>query len=273
MAISQNGWQVIPDYGNAALLKNPVVPGTSVQLLGGILRGDVATVLLWVAQRFHESVEPLRAGQCWGFEPRPIRGSSQWSNHASGTAIDLNSVSHGLGASGTFTAVQVQAIRALLAACGGVVRWGGDYSGRKDEMHFEVSGSAIAVASLAARLSRDPGKPAPQPSPGKPGNPIEGDDMPYSAQEIKELVHGGVKWALEDIQGIDPLIIKAAVGAGVDAAVSRIGEIVRAEVAKALPRGVQADADQFQAAKEIIHDGAKWALEDPGVDVSRFPKA
>jgi len=188
MAVSQNGWPVIPTYSDSRLVSNPVVPGTGASLDGGILAGDVFTVLMWVARRFHETVEPLIDGQCWGYEPRPIRGSTEWSNHASGTCIDLNSVRHGLGASGTFSSAQVGAIRAILSACGGLVRWGGDYSGRKDEMHFEIVGSAGEVAGLAARLGRQPGKPN---TPSTPNTPPA--DTPGGAQR-------GILMALSDAQ-------------------------------------------------------------------------
>src|SRR5690606_27057234 len=75
----------------------------------------------------------------WGYAERPIRGSSVISNHASGTAIDLNATKHPLGASGTFTSTQVTRIREILAVTRNHVRWGGDYTGRKDEMHFEIN--------------------------------------------------------------------------------------------------------------------------------------
>lgn len=190
MPTSQNGWPVIPSYGDERLVSNPEVPGTGVQLLGGILAGDVATVLLWVAKSFHETVEPLRQGECWGYEPRAIRGSNEWSNHASGTCVDLNSVAHGLGASGTFTAGQVKAIRVILAACGGLIRWGGDYQGRKDEMHFEINGSAAAVAELAGRLRREPGKPSRPAEPSKPANPIPLEDSDMSMVALRDTETG-----------------------------------------------------------------------------------
>jgi len=74
-----------------------------------------------------------------GHAYREISGSTTLSNHASGTAIDLNAPRHPLGASGTFSSTQVSRIRSILTYCDGVVRWGGDYATRKDEMHFEIS--------------------------------------------------------------------------------------------------------------------------------------
>lgn len=151
MAKSQNGFEVVPEYGKPTLTGNVTVPGTKVQLLGGVLTGDVATVLLYVAQRFHNEVEPLEDGQCWGYAKRVIAGTDAWSNHASGTAIDLNSVLHKQGFRNTFNPMQRDAIRRIVKDCQGVVRWGG-YFDFVDEMHWEIVGDPSA---LAARIRGD----------------------------------------------------------------------------------------------------------------------
>ncbi len=96
--------------------------------------------------------------------PRHLR-QHVLSNHSSGTAIDLNAPRHPLGTSGTFSATQRSHIRSILNSCNGVVRWGGDYSGRKDEMHFEINvrpGDA-RLAALAQRIGGGGGAPAPAP--------------------------------------------------------------------------------------------------------------
>lgn len=115
-------------------------------------KGDVATVLSYVTNRFHSEVEKLKWPGNWGYAERKIRGGSSLSNHASGTAIDLNAPAHYLGARGTFSPTQLRAIRRILNDCEGVIRWGGDYRGRKDEMHFEINKGASAVRSLANKI-------------------------------------------------------------------------------------------------------------------------
>jgi len=159
MAVSQNGYYA----GRSIALDNQVVPGSNVHLAPGVRKGDVATVLFWVAEQFHKNVEPLVSGKCGGYCYRPIRGASALSNHASGTAIDLNWGKHVLGAKGTFSAKQVKEIRKILAFCEGVVRWGGDYHSRKDEMHFEINGSLAQVEKVAKKIRalKNPPKPAP----------------------------------------------------------------------------------------------------------------
>lgn len=144
-ATSQNGWSA----NDRSCIASYQLPGGRVALR----KGDVSVVLLWVAQRFHETVEPLVWPGTWGYAERPIRGSSSTlSNHASGTALDLNAPAHPLGRSGTFRPDQVRAIRSILDFCEGVVRWGGDYSGRKDEMHFEINAGSAAVRRVADKI-------------------------------------------------------------------------------------------------------------------------
>jgi hypothetical protein len=79
-----------------------------------------------------------------------IRGSEdRLSNHSSGTAIDVNATQHPLGKIGTFPSEKVPMIRALAKKYG--LKWGGDYSGRKDEMHFEV---ILTPAKVAERIKK-----------------------------------------------------------------------------------------------------------------------
>lgn len=143
---SQNGWPVIDRDVTPELIATYTVPGTGVRL--PLRVGNVATVLLYVAERFHNEVEKLTVGWCWGFAARTIRGSTTVaSNHASGTAIDVNAPAHPLATapSANFTAKQIQAIRKIIADLDGVVRWGGDYAGRKDGMHFEINAGSARV--------------------------------------------------------------------------------------------------------------------------------
>lgn len=150
MVNSQNGWPASSDRRAIGVDANFSIHG--VTFPGGVKSGAVATVLGYVAEQFNNRVEKLVPGWCWGWSYREIRGSTVTSNHASGTAIDCNAPIHPLGVRGTFSAAQVREIRAILNEVGNVVRWGGDYSGRVDEMHFEINASAAAVDNVARRL-------------------------------------------------------------------------------------------------------------------------
>jgi len=149
---SYNGWPV-GTPASAIGVQNFVVPGTNVTL--PVKAGDVATVLMYVAQRFNAEVETLDRSQCWGYDYRAnVNNPSVWSNHASGTAIDLNAVKHPNGAKATFTAAQTAAVRQILVFCGKVVYWGQDYTGTVDGMHFEINvpPGDPRLASLATRI-------------------------------------------------------------------------------------------------------------------------
>lgn len=144
---SSNGWTA----GSADYLgiKSYPVPGTGTVLP---MVPAASTMLLYVADRFNREVEKLVTGWCWGYSYRVISGSTSLSNHSSGTAIDLNAPNHPLGASGTFSKEQVKTINGIVGACQGAVRWGGSYTSRKDEMHFEIDTSAAEVKRISASL-------------------------------------------------------------------------------------------------------------------------
>ncbi len=143
---SQNGWDAISDSDDARLVPFPWVTGQ-------VRDGDVYTVLAHVAERFDAEVEPIDPASSWGWNYRPVRGHDDGlSNHASGTAIDLNATVHPLGSSGTFTDEQVARLRAILDEVAPVLAWGGDFD-RPDEMHVEIVGTPDEVAEVAARLT------------------------------------------------------------------------------------------------------------------------
>ncbi|MGN6037264.1 peptidoglycan-binding protein [Brevibacterium casei] len=145
MSTSQNGFRA----NDRSLIASYSIPGGKVALR----RGDVATVLVYFAKRYHSEVEPLKWPGNWGYAERKIRGSSTTlSNHASGTALDLNAPAHPLGKRGTFSSRQVRAINRILADCDGVLRHGKNYNGRKDEMHVEINASAAKVKALASKI-------------------------------------------------------------------------------------------------------------------------
>ncbi len=146
---SQNGWPISQNHDIG--IKSFIVPGTGIQLR---CAEAVAPLLVGLAAEFHKYIEPIDEGQPddWGYAHRMIRADQKvWSNHASGTAIDLNSKLHPLGKVGTFDAKKVPMIRALAKKYGCI--WGGDYKNRKDEMHFEIAIDATKAAALIEKLN------------------------------------------------------------------------------------------------------------------------
>lgn len=177
MPTSQNGWSV---YASSSSL-------TPLSWITGRVRpGDVHTIFDYLCRRFDAEVENIIVGHSWGWAYRAVRGqSSGYSNHASGTAIDLNAPAHPLGKRGTFSADQVRRIHAILADLDGVVRWGGDYSGRADEMHFEINANSASVAAVAKRL-RNPA-PKPKPKPAKNNVQEARDDLEAGMAHLRKV--------------------------------------------------------------------------------------
>jgi len=132
MPNSQNGWPASGDPNAIGI--------TTVTLSGGKAfqaASAVAPNLKAMAEWWHTNIEPITMIGGYNFrEIRGYEGTGKYSNHASGTAIDINWDKHPLGERGTVTSSQADAIRKKAAELG--LRWGGDYRGRADEMHFEV---------------------------------------------------------------------------------------------------------------------------------------
>lgn len=158
VAFSQNGWRVLGPDGRGSRVF--VVPARSGVFRLRLRDGAAGFVLAHFALWFAECVEPVGVGVLddWGFAYRPVRGFSVWSNHASGTAMDLNAVRHPLGVRGSFGGGRVRRLRGRLGLrlYGGVVRWGGDFRGRADEMHFELCAGGGRVGRVARGLLLTP---------------------------------------------------------------------------------------------------------------------
>lgn len=152
---SQNGWTVITKSTSAKLVTYKV-PGTAHGLL--LRRGDAGVLLVDFARWYNRHVEKLslyKAGDDYGWSYRKIRGSTTtYSNHASGTAMDLNATRHPLGttAAHSFTQAQIDKIHKRLKRYSGVIRWGGDYVHRKDPMHFEINKGVAATHKVYLKL-------------------------------------------------------------------------------------------------------------------------
>jgi hypothetical protein len=159
MATSANGFIAFTTArttGPLPRLRKWRIPGADRHL---ILRdGSVGFLLIHFALWWHEKVNDLsRPGTVWdewGWAFRPIRGqTSGLSNHASGTAMDLDATAHPLGVpiSRTFQAWQTAKIRARIRFYRGILRWGGEWS-RPDGMHIEIApGVGLARCEKRAR--------------------------------------------------------------------------------------------------------------------------
>jgi hypothetical protein len=243
MAVSQNGWPVNPPR------QSRLVAGTALKLV--VADGPAGDLLLRFASDFDRLVEDIdtaRGGQRddWGWADREIRGGGDISNHASGTAIDLNALRHALGATGTFTHAEQAALRRLLDRYEGVIRWGGDYSGRRDEMHFEINADEAAVRRVLARLSE------------------EDDDMSWD-EKLRDGTwtpggDGTARHAIAYIHqfsqrnwNVAPAVaaLTAAVAADKDIAPADLNKMVDAAVAKHTPTAAQTAAALLPMVEDI----------------------
>lgn len=154
MPYSYNGW-----YASPTLPTRPLVIAGEPFTPGVLDNDDVHTVFEYLATQLHERVEPIvrsdwHQADDWGFYYRSTTGDpSTLSCHSSGTAIDYNATRHpyGVAASRNFSEEQIAEIRKICAFIG-VVRWGGDYRGNPDAMHFEIIGNPDQVAAAARKI-------------------------------------------------------------------------------------------------------------------------
>jgi hypothetical protein len=146
---SYNGWPASKDQAAIGVKPYPV-KGTTLKIRCAPGAGELLAAF---AAEFNELIEPIDGGTFddWAYAYRNVRGTTdKLSCHSSGSAIDLNATKHPLGKSGTFPLQKVPMIQALAKKYG--LTWGGDYRGRKDEMHFEVNVKPEQAKKLIEKL-------------------------------------------------------------------------------------------------------------------------
>lgn len=154
--LSLNGWLVPPPK-----LKTFSIPGTTRR---ATLDVDAGRILVAIATDYHETVRDIDDGRVdeGGFALRDARlASGRWSNHASGTAIDLNWSEEGAmgsnwGAKFFAKAKNRLAVERIKRRYGKVVQWGGDWRAR-DWMHWEIKPGVTRaqVITFAEQLGID----------------------------------------------------------------------------------------------------------------------
>lgn len=167
MSTSQNGWQAL--QSNSSLLHKWVIPGANryFVLRQGAAGFLLCHLILWYHETIHRLDEKGSVWDEWAYAFRDVRGADDLSNHASGTAVDLNATRYPLGTTNMLSWRKVK-IRARMAFYGFCIRWGGSYEGRKDEMHFEINRSLSFCEKVARRLMDTPrGKRILQANPGQ----------------------------------------------------------------------------------------------------------
>lgn len=156
MATSANGWPALPDGSDRLYVW--VIPtkhgDVRIRLRNGSAGFLLAHMILWWA----EVLEPVvgKVLDDWGWAYRVIRGQvSGLSNHASGTAADINATKYPLGTD-RMTRLMKARIRLRLQLYRGCIRWGGNYRTRLDQMHIEIDRDLAACEKRARRLMNTP---------------------------------------------------------------------------------------------------------------------
>jgi hypothetical protein len=182
---SYNGWPANSDPAAIGVDKSFDVNG--VTFPGGVKANDVSTVLGYVFTQLDERVEEAVPGWCWGWTYKQnVNNPSQLSNHASATAGDYNAPYHPNGGAQYegWSPAEVDEVRRILAEVDGVIRWGADYSGTKDSMHFEINCDPATLAGVADRLRHK-----------------EDDDMGLTADD-REWISGEFNRQLSKVQSV-----------------------------------------------------------------------
>ncbi len=161
MAHSYNGWIVLAPSSSKLhkwLLPAVCKPRVQKPAESGVhfvmRNGSAGFLLMYAAFFWNRRIEriPGKVWDDWGYANRNVRGSAAVSNHASGTAIDINATRHPMGVRNTLAyAKRVILLRFLKRRLRGCVRWGGTYSNRPDDMHFEID-KPLADCERVARI-------------------------------------------------------------------------------------------------------------------------
>lgn len=179
---SQNGYSAC-DSSVIAKYTIPSSGGITINLR----KGDVSVVALDFLGWYAKEIEPLRQKDTGGYNCRVIAGSGVTSNHGSGTAWDVRWQDHVQGRRNAgFNATEVSKINAKLKEYGGVIRWGNNYSGTPDAMHFEINAGPAAVKKQADRI-RAKNNPKPKPPVVKPKPPA---GLPVHAPGSRTIKQG-----------------------------------------------------------------------------------
>jgi peptidoglycan hydrolase-like protein with peptidoglycan-binding domain len=146
-----SGW---PNCQGSKINSGFIVSGTKFP---GGMRNELVDLTAMLVQecknrgyRFGNSGDPSYG--CWGYSCRAISGSNSPSNHSWGLAVDINAPSN------PYTSPLVTDMPSWMPDLWNEYgfRWGGDYSGSKDAMHYEFMESVSAAASYTQK-ARDRG--------------------------------------------------------------------------------------------------------------------
>ncbi len=145
-----------PSWGGPGLGASQLVRLSGIPGIPAYVRREVAPLHQWLIpelKKARKSGAP-ELSSSGGYNKRKVAGTSVWSRHSWGLAMDWNAGTNPYKTGPLVTDFEPAKIRAACAHIG--FRWGGDYSVKKDSMHVEAMGSVASVARTVARLGKIP---------------------------------------------------------------------------------------------------------------------
>lgn len=146
MSAQDNGW------GSAC---KPVDGLGRITLSNGvsvIVANGIAPLVKYLGDETIARGYEIRSGVTGGYNCRQISGSSSWSNHAWGLAVDINWDRNPMGSE--LVTDMPDWMPALWESFG--FRWGGRYNNRPDAMHFEFMGTPGQAKAYADKTGNAP---------------------------------------------------------------------------------------------------------------------
>lgn len=152
MALAQNGWTAITSASS------PLLHDWRIPCKGGVRtvplhQGSAGFLLCHFAMWWDDTIDPVLPGIMdeWGWWFKYIAGSNVVSNHAPGTALDIDAAQFPRGRY-NLTAKQRSLIARRMTFFSGTLAHGAFYHTTVDEMHVEINEQMPAVERFARTL-------------------------------------------------------------------------------------------------------------------------
>ncbi len=213
-----------PGVAASDLTRITNIPGAALNV-----RKEVAPIFQYLVNELHKpgyrvsGAPPLSSSG--GYNKRFIAGTTTWSNHSWGLAVDINAATnpYSYTLKSDFVPAKVKPLADFLG-----LRWGYYYKNKKDPMHFEFLGSRSDAAAIVAKLpagSFDPGTASASLNSQVFGSVLKGDFSVFTDQKLWiRIAMLGAGIVLTNIgvwrlTGINPV----SSGAGIIEAVQKYG--------------------------------------------------
>lgn len=153
MVTAQNGWTGISSASS------PLLHVWNIPCKGGIRKiplhvGSAGFLLCHFAMWWDDAIDPVMGGVYdeWGHNYRFIGGSNVLSNHAPGTAMDIDATQYPQGRY-NLSSAQRSLIKRRMTFFDGTLAHGAFYRTTVDEMHVEIDAMLPAVEKKARALT------------------------------------------------------------------------------------------------------------------------